>query len=286
MSRRSRLYPPLGTGPPVPTPWTPGAPDRLSTSTPDKSHKATKSLLGKSWRRLILAVVSSACGVLLAVLVIGAIDATNHSGTDQKVSSASSSTVTTGAGAVSSTTTGGQTAPDFKTFQDRTNNFSIGTPPSWRQVSLSDPQAQAAIDQVIAQNPQFGKALGGATTLASQGIKFLAVDPSGGSTVTVAVDSAAGSPADPTDSDLQAGVPDITKALESTGAQVTSHEIVTVNGHKAIRVLYDLPLTNGGADLHVHGAAYFFVTKDTIHAVTIVGKADIVDQVISTFTIG
>ena len=72
---------------------------------------------------------------------------------------------------------------------------------------------------------------------------------------------------------------DLTQGLESTGATVTSHQIVTVNGRKAIQFLYDLPLTNGGTDLTVHGTAYVFVTKDTVYIVTIIGKTDVVDQV-------
>jgi hypothetical protein len=41
-----------------------------------------------------------------------------------------------------------------------------------------------------------------ATTLATHGVKFLAVDPLGGSSVNVTVVSEPGATADPTDSDL------------------------------------------------------------------------------------
>ncbi len=261
---------PFGVGLTLQPPWPSASPD--AATAPEKSRRAAAAL-----------VVG---GVLIALLVIGGIIVTTRSDTDKKVSVASSSAGTSGADAGSSTKTSEQTPADLKTFHDTTNNYSIGTPPSWQQVSLSDPRAQASLDQLLAQNPQLARAFGDATTLASSGIKFLAVDPMGGSTVNVHVESAAGAPDDPSDSDLESVVPDLTQGLETTGATVTSHQIVTVNGRKAIQVLFDLPLTNGGTDLRLHGTAYILVTKDTLYIVTIVGKEDVVDQVISTFMVG
>ena len=260
---------PFGLGPSAQQQSPPAAPDAADVP-PPKSRRT--------------AMVLVALAVVLAIVVIGGIIAATQSSSDKKDSAASSSTATSTAS--TSTTTGGQTAAAFKTFHDTTNGFSIGTPPSWQQVNLSDPKAQASIDQLIAQNPQLAHALGDAATLAGSGIKFLAVDPTGGSTVNIAVHSAPGAPADPSTSDLESIVPDLTKGLEATGAKVTSHEIVTVNGRKAIKVLFDEPLTNGGTEINVHGTAYVFVAKDTIYTVTIVGTTDVVDQVISTFTIG
>ena len=139
MSRRSRLHPHSGSVSAPQPQWPPASPDAAATPTPKKSRRAAAALV--------------ACGVLLALLVIGGIIVATRSGTDKKVSAASSSTVTSGASAGSSTTTAGQAATDFKTFHDTTNNFSIGTPPSWQQVSLSDPKAQAAIDQLRRPEP-------------------------------------------------------------------------------------------------------------------------------------
>jgi len=232
------------------------------------------------------ATVLGICVVVFVLLVIGGIIALTRSGTDNHVNAASSPTVTSGTGADLSASTTGPPAAGFTTFRDTTNNFSIGTPVTWQQMSLADSHAQAAIDKLVAENPHLAASLGSVSSLATSGIKFLAVDPTGGATVNVIVQSSPGAPADVTDSDLEDGVPDLSKGLETTGATITSHQIVTVNGRKAIKILYVLPLTNGGVDLKVHGAAYVFVTKDTLHIVTIAGTDDVVEQVISTFTIG
>ena len=184
-----------------------------------------------------------------------------------------------------STTADTVATAEFTTYHDAANNFSIGTPSDWSQVSLSDPRAQAAIDQLVAQNPKLAATLGSSATLAASGIKFLAVDPSGGSTVNVAVQSAPGTPDNLSDSDLEEAVPDLTQGLKSSGASVTGHQIVTVNGRKAIEIQYDLPLTNGGTAITVHGNAYVFPTNDTVHTVSVVGTDDVVAHVMSTFTI-
>jgi hypothetical protein len=222
---------------------------------------------------------------LIALVVVGVAIVATRSGTDRATSFTDPTPTTVEPDTVASSSVGGPSTSDFVTFDDATNGYSIATPPSWKQISLSDPQAQAALDQLIAQNPQLAKAMGDATALAKSGVAFLATDPAGGSTVNVLVSPAAGAPAEPTKSDLEEFRSVLTEQLETAGATVTGHDIVTVNGRHAVQIRYDLPLTTGGADINFHGTAHVFVVENTIYTVTIVGTEDVVDDVISTFTL-
>jgi len=258
-----KWYPHVSPPPDTPPPAAPGAPGLLRPSglpvgpalPPPPAPPPAPESVSKGSRRAATAL--GVCVVVLALVVVGGMLVLTRSGTTK-----------------------------VTTFLDFPNNFSIGTPASWQQVSLSDPTAQAAFDKLIAQNPQLAASLGSEKLLATSGVKFIASDPTTGSGVSVIVVSAPGAPADPSDSDLEAALPDLTSGIASMGATITSHQIVTVNGHKAFKILYVVPLTKDGAKLTVHLTAYLFATKDTVHIVTIVGTDDVVERVISTFTIG
>jgi hypothetical protein len=225
--------------------------------------------------------------------VVGAYFFLGTSGDGDDVATATSTTTTvdrdTGrstTSSTSSTTTTVESVDGMTPYEDVTHGFSISTPSSWRQVDPTDPAAQGAIDEMLRQNPQLAGAMGSASALTESGIVFMATDIAGGSTVNVIVQDAPGAPSSPTDADLELIAPEFVAGLQLTGAVVDPHRIVDVNGRKALRVDYSLPLTNGGTEVTVHGSAYVIVTFNTVYVVTIIGDGTTVERVISTFEVG
>jgi hypothetical protein len=172
----------------------------------------------------------------------------------------------------------------MRAFNDSADGFSVSVPSAWQRVSLTDPAAIDAVKQMLARNPKLAPAVGNPDDLASGGMKYLAIDPSG-SAVNVAVESDPGAPSNPSDSDLESGYPDLKSALEKGGGTVTAHRLITVNGHRALQVKYDLPLQSAGATIVLHATADAFLAKDTDYLVTLAGDAAVTDAIAATFTI-
>ncbi len=222
-----------------------------------------------------------AAGVVLLVLIIGGVVAVTRSNDDQPTTASSSASAS-----ASAATTEGTVPGDFTTYTDATYKFSIATPSDWNQVSLSDPKAQARIDKMIEDNPRLAAQLGDAATLVKKGIKFMAQSLDGSGAADVGVQSAPGAPSNPSDSDFTSLLDEFTPTLERVGGTVTGHQIMTIGDRRAMQIRYDLPLKFGSTDLTEHSTAYWFLAKDTVYVVTILGDDSDVGQVISTFTIG
>jgi hypothetical protein len=152
-------------------------------------------------------------------------------------------------------------------------------------VALTDPAAINALKQTLALNPKIAAAVGNPDDLASNGVKYIAVDPPGVAFVQVTVASDPGAPSKPSDSDLESGYPDLKSGLEHVGGSVKGHTLVTINGRRALQVNFDLPVQTGGATIVFHATADAFLAMDTDYAITLVGDAPVMNAIAATFTI-
>ncbi|HUE59988.1 MAG TPA: hypothetical protein VMO88_10430, partial [Acidimicrobiales bacterium] len=150
----------------------------------------------------------------------------------------------------------------------------------------ASPGAAAVLNEAEQSNPNLRAALPNKSSLAAEGMKFMAIDPTGtngfGSDVNVIAHAALGY----SDNDLGDIAGQMSQEYGKLGATLTSSQTTTLAGHKALENSLELPLqTPSGGSITVHEVQYFLGGNDIVYVITLSGDSPALATVASTFKI-
>jgi hypothetical protein len=175
----------------------------------------------------------------------------------------------------------------YRVFQDTADRFRIAVPSAWTVVNPDAPGGAQDLQRIISANPTLSSSYGDdAAGLVASGIKFWAFDLGGGSgyvpNVNVLVKSAPGT----NDSDLPGLVKNIQSSYQRIGARVVSSGTISYAGHKAYRVLLQVPLAAsvGGAATTVL-TLEVFLAHGHLYDLNLAGGNQQFLTIASTFTV-
>ena len=174
----------------------------------------------------------------------------------------------------------------YQSFSDATYHFNISAPSGWREIDPASPGAAAVLNEAEQNNPNLRTALPDVSSLAAEGMKFMAIDPAGtngfGSNVNVIAHSAVGY----SDNDLGHLAGQMSQEYGKLGATLTSSQTTTLAGHKALENSLELPLrTRSGGSITVHEVQYFLGGNDILYVITLSGDSPALATIASTFKI-
>lgn len=253
--------PPAGPSTAIPTWPAPGP------QPPARSNKG---------RNIAIAVVAL---VLIGGGVGGAIAATSHHKTNPN-SNPPASNQPGGNGSENAVPAG------YTAFSDANDGFSVDLPSSWKQIDLTNPNAQAAISQVEANNPNLASVIGNPSKLISDGTKLFAIapgsDPSGFySNLNIIVKKNAGLTA----SDLPQLANALPAEFQKVGATFNGSNIITLNGQQALEATASLPVNDSsGNSITVSETQYYVPINGNAYIITLAGGSADLQTIANSFS--
>jgi hypothetical protein len=175
------------------------------------------------------------------------------------------------------------TPPDYTSFVDRADHFSISVPSSWTEVNPESPGSIAAFEQVEQNNPNLKAIIGSPSSLEAKGMRFLAIDTANQQTsepATISV-TAEGDPGfqDSEFSQLAAQLP---AEYAKFGATMLGSSTVSLPAGEALKISLDLPLTDDlGNQTTIDETQYYLGSNDFIYVITGTGPG--LTTIASTF---
>jgi hypothetical protein len=182
----------------------------------------------------------------------------------------------------------GTAAGGYTQFADHPDRFSISVPVSWHEVDPSSPGAAAALQQIVANNPNLRSAFGaGPTTLLAQGIKFLAVEPDTGSSVAPTVNVVVRPAPGVTDTDLSQILSGVQSQYQQIGATVLNTSTISLAGHQALQVMVQIPF-NGptGGRVTIDETQDIVAANDFVYVISLEGASSQLSKIASSFSVG
>lgn len=202
-------------------------------------------------------------GVLLSVVVAVAVGCGGSKG-----DGAAAPTTARPSAARPTTTLAAVVPAGYTGFSSSVDHFTVAVPATWRQVDPSSPGATQTVQDLVKANPAFSSVLGSGD-LASKGIKFLAANPTTGSSVNVVVKPALGA----RDSDLDGLIDDLKAQYQALGAAVTGTRTVPLAGHSALQIDLELKIaaTAGSRASTIRETQDLVAANDLVYIVTLAG---------------
>jgi PsbP len=166
----------------------------------------------------------------------------------------------------------------YTQFRDSARGYSIALPSSWIQINVQSPQAGNLFARALKDDPKAAAALGGSlATMQKENMSLLAVAADGAGANMIVTTSAVESPSR---AQIASLVPTFLSEYARVGMIVSAHEVVTVDGHPALR--FQASITMKGRTVRetqfvvITGGWDYTLTTDQVGAPTV---AEIVSTV-------
>ncbi len=213
--------------------------------------------------------------VMAIVMVMGLAASCSGGGSPAASSTSLSSTATL------------KTPAGYRAIVDTADRFHIAVPSSWRQVILSAPGGEQALQALLSANVDLKSAYGDdAATFVASGTKFWAFDVSAAEIYIPNFSIIVKTERGVTNTDL----PDIVSGFQSeyrkVGATVISSATVTFAGHPTYRVMLQVPIaTPSDIAERVDESLDILVANGRIYALTFSGTSADFSAIASTFSV-
>ena len=252
-------------GPPYQVPvgyWTPPPP-------------APKTSLGKK----IGITAGVAAAVLVALGIIGAVANHDKTGSNSSLSRNPASAV--------SAPNSPATPAGYSTFRSTADRFAIDVPNTWKEVDITSPGAQAAMNELSQANPKLRSTLGqSALQLAESGMVLMAINPVLGSQGLASnVNIVAKPDLTYSDTDLPQIAAQVSNEYSKLGGKIANTAYVTLDGRKALRITGALPVNSpDGTRATADQVQYYVGANELIFVITLTGDDPALQEVASTFS--
>jgi hypothetical protein len=128
----------------------------------------------------------------------------------------------------------------YTEFRDSARGYSLALPSTWIQINVQSPQASAIFARVLKDDPKAAATFGGSfATVQKENMSLLAFAPDGAGANMIVSSSAYESLSR---AQLSSLVPSFLAEYARLGVSISSHQIVSVGGHPAVRFIASLTL--------------------------------------------
>ncbi len=165
----------------------------------------------------------------------------------------------------------------YTEFRDSARGYSIAVPSGWVQINVQSPQAVSLFAHVLKEDPKISATFGGnLAAMQKENMSLLAVAPDGAGANMIASSSI---DENLSRTQLASLVPDFLSEYSRAGMNVSAHELVTVDGHPAIR--FQTSITLKGRT--VYETQIVVITNGWDYTLTIdQANAATTDEIVST----
>ena len=178
------------------------------------------------------------------------------------------------------------TPSGYQSFADQTYHFTIAVPSSWHEIDPGSPGASAALNDAEQMNPNLKAVLPDVSSLAAEGMKFMAIAPTPIDGFSPNMNIIAHAAVGYTDSDLGDVAGQVSTEYAKLGATITGTQMTTVAGHKALEESADLPVhTASGDSITVHEVQYFLGSNDIAYIISLSDASPEMSTIVSSFRI-
>jgi hypothetical protein len=171
----------------------------------------------------------------------------------------------------------------YSVHDDPVAGYSIALPARWKQIDPGSPGAPAQLAQIEKQFPRLAAAIGDPARLASQGMKLLAVDPSGtgdyASNINVVVKTGTGISA----GDFGQLAGQLPAEYQKLGATYQGSSRIELNGHPSLVARGVIATPGGTGTVEVPEQQYFFVDGGSLFIITLSGSSPDLSAIVHAF---
>ena len=172
------------------------------------------------------------------------------------------------------------TAPEgYTVMSDAKEGFALAVPANWTRIPLTEDPDQFNKDANALRlaNPKLASILNQARLLGRSGGKFMAVDPDGSRSVNLTVD-------DPDEKSLEEIVRNSITALTNVSATNIKEEPGTLDGKRAAKVTFRIPLETDAGIVDTDETQYYLFEGGKAYILSLLSTpADVASTVVSSF---
>lgn len=172
------------------------------------------------------------------------------------------------------------TAPEgYTVMSDAKEGFALAVPSNWTRIPLSnDPdQFNKDANALRLANPKLASILNQARILGQSGGKFMAVDPEGTRSINLTVD-------DPDEDSLEEIVRNSITALTNVSATNIKEEPGTLDGKRAAKVTFRVPLETDAGIVDTDETQYYLLEDGKAYILSLLSAPpDVASNVVTSF---